>query len=80
LALRWTTLEKVPVVGAARRWLYLAVKALGVGPARRCLVFSPQWMVAPFPRDVKPLGLDICDGVTVRVHAVPVLEAPGRDS
>jgi hypothetical protein len=40
IALRWTTLEKVPRVGAMRRCLYLASKALGVGLARRCLVLS----------------------------------------
>jgi hypothetical protein len=62
LALRWMTLEKVPRVGAVRRWLYLATKALGVGPARHCLVLSLQWVVAPFLRDVKPAGLDICGG------------------
>jgi hypothetical protein len=46
-----------------RRWLYLAAKALGVGPTRRCLILSLQWAVAPFPGDVKPPGLHICDGV-----------------
>jgi hypothetical protein len=40
LALRWTTLEKVLGVSVMRRWLYLAAKALGVCPARRCLVLS----------------------------------------
>jgi hypothetical protein len=44
----------VPRVGAVRRWLYLAAKALGVGPARRCLILSLKWAVVPFPRDVKP--------------------------
>jgi hypothetical protein len=34
------TLEKVSGVGAVRHWLYLAAKALRVGPARRCLVLS----------------------------------------
>jgi hypothetical protein len=63
LALRWVTLEKVFGVGAVRRWLYLAPKALGVGPAKHCLVLSLQWVVMPFPGDVKPPGLDICDGV-----------------
>jgi hypothetical protein len=63
LALRWTTLENVPGVDAVRRWLYLAAKALGVGPASRCLVLSPQWAVAPFPGDVKPPGFDICGAV-----------------
>jgi hypothetical protein len=57
------TLQKVPGVGAVRRWLYLAAKALGVSPARRCLILSLQWVVAPFPGDVKPPGLYICDGV-----------------
>jgi hypothetical protein len=50
-------LEKVPRVGPVRRWLYLAAKALGVSPARRYLVLSLQWAVAPFLGDVKPLGL-----------------------
>jgi hypothetical protein len=54
LALRWMTLEKVPGVGAVRRWLYLAAKALGISPAKRYLVLSLQWAVAPFPGDVKP--------------------------
>jgi hypothetical protein len=40
--LRWTTLEKVPRVGAVRSWLYLAAKALRVSHARRCLVLSLQ--------------------------------------
>jgi hypothetical protein len=40
LMLRWTTLEKVPVVGAMRLLLYLVAKALGVGPTRHCLVLS----------------------------------------
>jgi hypothetical protein len=39
-ALRWMTLEKVPRVGDVRHWLYLVAKALGVGPARHCLVLS----------------------------------------
>jgi hypothetical protein len=60
--LRWTTLEKVPGVGTVRHWLYLAAKALGVGRAKRCLVLSPQWAVAPFLGDVKPPSLDICGG------------------
>jgi hypothetical protein len=34
------TLEKVLGVGAVRRWLYLATKALGVDHAKRCLVLS----------------------------------------
>jgi hypothetical protein len=63
LALSWTTLKKVPGVGAVRRWLYLAAKALGVGPARCYLILSLQWVVAPFLRDVKPPGLDICGDV-----------------
>jgi hypothetical protein len=44
--LRWTTLGKVPRVGAVRHWLYLAAKALGVGPVMCCLVLScssTQW-------------------------------------
>jgi hypothetical protein len=36
--LRWMTLEKAPRVSAVRRWLYMATKALGFGPARHCLV------------------------------------------
>jgi hypothetical protein len=56
-------IEKVLEVGAARCWLYLAAKALGVGPARYCLVLSPQRMVVPYLRDVKPPGLDICGDV-----------------
>jgi hypothetical protein len=32
----------------------------GIGPpTRRCLVSSLQWGGGTFPRDVKPLGLDI---------------------
>jgi hypothetical protein len=42
------TLEKVLGVGVVRRWLYLAAKVLGVGPARRCPVPSLQWVVVPF--------------------------------
>jgi hypothetical protein len=57
------TLEKASGVSAVRHWLYLAAKALGVGPARHCLVLLLQWVAAPFPGDVKPLGLDICGGV-----------------
>jgi hypothetical protein len=62
LALRWTTLEKVPRVGAVRRCLYLAAKALGVGPVRCYLVLSLQWALTAFPGDMKPPGLDICGG------------------
>jgi hypothetical protein len=40
LALRCMTLKKVLRVGAMRCWLHLATKALGVGPAKRCLVLS----------------------------------------
>jgi hypothetical protein len=36
----WMTLEKVPKVGAVRRWLHLAAKALGLDPTRHCLVLS----------------------------------------
>jgi hypothetical protein len=50
-------LEKVLGVGAMRRWLHFAAKALGVGPARRCLVLALQWVVAPIPGDRKPPGL-----------------------
>jgi hypothetical protein len=41
-------LKKVLGVGAVRRWLYFFAKALGVGPARRCLILSLQWAVASF--------------------------------
>jgi hypothetical protein len=51
-------LEKVTEVGAVRRWLYLAAKALRVGPARHCLGLSLQWVVTPFLGDVKPPCLD----------------------
>jgi hypothetical protein len=63
LALRWMTLEKVPGADAVRRGLYLAAKVLGVSPTRRCLILSLQWVVAPFPGDVKAPCLDIYDGV-----------------
>jgi hypothetical protein len=63
LALRWMTLEKVLGVGAMRHWLYLAAKALGVGPTRHSLVSSLHWVVAYFLGDVKPPGFDICGGV-----------------
>jgi hypothetical protein len=43
LALKWTTLEKVLGVGVVRRWFYLAVKVLGVGPTRCCLILSLLW-------------------------------------
>jgi hypothetical protein len=61
--LRWTTIKKVPRVGAVRCWFYLVAKALGVGPARQCLVLSLQQAVAHLPGDVKPPGLDNCGGV-----------------
>jgi hypothetical protein len=52
---------KVLGVGAVRRWLYLIAKALGVGPARRCLVAVVG--SDAFSGDVKPPppppGLDI---------------------
>jgi hypothetical protein len=35
-------------VNAVRCWLYLGAKAHGVGPARRCLAFSLQLVVAAF--------------------------------
>jgi hypothetical protein len=38
LALRWTTLKKIPGVGAVRHWLYLVAKVLGVNLTRRHLV------------------------------------------
>jgi hypothetical protein len=43
---------KVLGVGAVRRWLYLIAKALGVGPARRCLVAVVG--SDAFSGDVKP--------------------------
>jgi hypothetical protein len=58
-----------------RHWLYLATKALGVGPARCYLVLSLQWAVAPFPGDVKPPGLEICGGVDC-----PGTHSPGTGS
>jgi hypothetical protein len=76
LVLRWMTLKKVPGVGIVRRWLYLAAKALGVGPTRRCLVLSPQWAVAPFSGDVKPPGLDICGGVDCPGTYIPCTRSP----
>jgi hypothetical protein len=45
---RWTILEKAPGGGAMRRWLYLAAKALGVCPAKHCLVSLLQWAMTPF--------------------------------
>jgi hypothetical protein len=40
--LRWMTLKKDLGVGAVRHLLYMAAKAPGVDPARRCLVLSLQ--------------------------------------
>jgi hypothetical protein len=57
LALRWMTLKKVLGVGVVRRWLYLAAKALRVGPARHCFVVSLQRAVVPSPGAVKCLRL-----------------------
>jgi hypothetical protein len=64
LTLRWMALEKVAIAGFVRCWLYLASKALGVGPARHCLVLlydSGQWCFTGGVRT--PPGLDICGGV-----------------
>jgi hypothetical protein len=47
LVLRWTTIKKVLGVNAMKCWLYLAAKALGVGPARHCLLLWLQWVVTP---------------------------------
>jgi hypothetical protein len=40
----------------------LVAKALGVSPARHCLVLSLQWAVVHILGDVNPLSLDICGG------------------
>jgi hypothetical protein len=74
------TLEKVPRVSVVRSWLYLAAKAHGVSPARRCLVLSLQWVVMLFPGDVKPLGLDSCGGVDCLGTSSPGTESPGPGS
>jgi hypothetical protein len=47
-------LEKVLGVCVMRCWLYLATKAPRVGPARRCLVLSLQWVMAPIQGCVAP--------------------------
>jgi hypothetical protein len=70
------TLEKIPRVGAVTRCPYLATKALGVGPARCCLILSLQWAVVPFPGVVKPPGLDICGGVDCPGTCSPGTESP----
>jgi hypothetical protein len=56
LVLRWMTLEKVPRVGAVRRWVYLAAKALGVESCQvpSCFVVviggGACWGKGSFPR------------------------------
>jgi hypothetical protein len=63
LVLRWMTLEKVLKVSVVSFWFYLAANALGVGPARHCVVLSLQaWIFG--------------GELTVHVPAVPVMEAP----
>jgi hypothetical protein len=82
LTLRWMALEKVAIAGFVRCWLYLAAKALGVGPARHCLVLlydSGQWH---FTGGCEPPQAWIfVEELIVRVPAVSVLEpsdvAPG---
>jgi hypothetical protein len=57
LALRWMTFEKVLGVGVVRHWLYLAAKAFGVNPIKRCLVTTVGGGASS--GNVKPPGLDI---------------------
>jgi hypothetical protein len=78
LVLRWITLKKVPRVGVVRHWLYLAAKVFGVGPARCSLIPSLQWSVMPFPGLCSPRAWIFVAVLTVRIPALPVLEAPGE--
>jgi hypothetical protein len=78
LALRWTTLEKVPGVSVVRHWLYLATKVLGVGPTKRCLIPSLQWSVVPFLGMLSPQTWIFVAVLTIQVPAVSVLEALGH--
>jgi hypothetical protein len=63
-------------VGPARRWIYLGAKTLRLGLARHCLALSLQWTVAPLSEDVKPLGLDICGSVDCPSTCSPGTRSP----